>query len=260
MDTKEKQQHPHQQKQLPNSFFDGGLYSNVHPLHDSSSFRRHSPSLPSSDSCATSMSQTSESRRNSNDGLDTKEDDKEESGLCSVFDKLNTDNFEERRYATNWRHSLTFCSIFAYTHFFACRNSSPGAKQDDDYVKPCHRSMSVDVGSMQRKLPLSASSSCSTRHGGNSLADSAAAGANNIHDLLSRSLLFDNKSGEVFWGEEDHDHVVKVLICLPFGYQIYHHSLLPRNLQEMIHICADTLVPLRSYPLLQARIKGTMDW
>lgn len=70
--------------------------------------------------------------------------------------------------------------------------------------------MSVDVGSMQRKLPLSASSSCSTRHGGNSLADSAAAGANNIHDLLSRSLLFDNKSGEVFWGEEDHDHVVKV--------------------------------------------------
>ncbi|KAI9251917.1 hypothetical protein BDA99DRAFT_185718 [Phascolomyces articulosus] len=125
--------------------------SAVHPLHE---IRRPSPS--------DTMSQTS----NTND--------EEESGLCSVFEKLKT---EEQR-----------------------RNSSPGVKHtvvDENRVKtPVHRSMSVDVGSVHHpKLPSSASSSTTTRastnsnnnNGNNSNTPTSAT----IHNLLSKNLLFD---------------------------------------------------------------------
>ncbi|KAI8149009.1 hypothetical protein BJV82DRAFT_590362 [Fennellomyces sp. T-0311] len=138
------------EKQQHRAMFDSTVYAAVHPLHDTS-LRRPSPSLPSSDS----LSQTSQSSHR----------DEEESGLCSVFDKLKT---EERR------------------------NSSPGHKHSDDIVKTAqHRSMSVDVGSVHHhhKLPSSASSSSTTR--GSSGSGSNVPTSTSIQDLLSKNLLFD---------------------------------------------------------------------
>ncbi|CDH59252.1 arm repeat-containing protein [Lichtheimia corymbifera JMRC:FSU:9682] len=108
----EKQQHPPR-----SSLVDMSYSAGIHPLYDISSPLYRPP--PSIDNCTTSSSSTSQSRRNSNDNF-------EESGLCSVFDKLKV---EDRR------------------------NSCP-----QDSIKQggngSHRSMSVDVGSMQHnKIP-----------------------------------------------------------------------------------------------------------
>ncbi|ORZ01653.1 hypothetical protein BCR43DRAFT_187411 [Syncephalastrum racemosum] len=126
--------------------------------------QQHSPSLHSSDSQESNS--MSGSRRNSSDNNHV-----EESGLCSMFDKLKADDGIERR------------------------NSSPAVKHEEDFSKPSYRSMSVDVGAHHAHHPHSSSSHNHSKKHPNT--NSRLDNHPHFQDLISKSLFFDNEKQDV---------------------------------------------------------------